>query len=413
VFPANSGVVGNYTYATGPNAGQAYNGRAFSAVVFNTSIDDAGAMFNDLRLSKTHTLADGGKLTTTGGLYNSVQDLALTWNFNEYLMQASGDQPALLKTASSTPGFVGPAFGGCCSRAVDMQYRLSSPYANIGYEHGALNLDASIRYDMQKARGTGNIAVGGLRYDAATTQFVDYELDHTSYSVGGNYRIDPNLAVFARISDGVAFNADRILFGTPLDGTVPISINTVRQLEGGVKWRSGGLSTFVTLFHAKTRESNFEATTQKRTANNYEAKGMELEAAWRTGDLRVTGGLTLTDASITGTAPADVAVIGNTPRRQAKVVYQFSPSYTLGRAEFGASVIGTGKSWADDAHTIEMPAFAVVNAFLNYQINERMTVALTANNLGNKIGYTEVEGDGHAARSIAGRSVKASLRYAF
>lgn len=413
VFPANSGVVGNYAFATGPNAGQAYNGRAFSAVVFNTSIDDAGAVFNDLRLSKTFKLANGGALTATGGLYTSVQDFAVTWNFNEYLMQASGDKPALLKTASSTPGYVGPAFGGCCSRAIDMQYRLNSPYANVGYQNGPLNIDASLRYDMQEARGTGNIAVGGLRYDAANTQFVDYDLERTSYSVGGNYRITSNLALFARLSDGVAFNADRILFGSPLDGSAPVSINTVRQLEGGVKWRSGGLSTFVTLFHAKTEESNFEATTQRRTANSYDAKGMEFEAAYRTGDFRMTGGLTLTDATITGTAPADAAVIGNTPRRQAKVVYQVSPSYAIGNAEFGASVIGTGKSWADDAHTIEMPAYAVVNAYLNYRINERMMVALTANNLGNKIGYTEVEGDGHAARSISGRSVKATLKYSF
>ena len=57
-------------------------------------------------------------------------------------------------------------------------------------------------------------------------------------------------SAFARVSDGVAFNADRILFGTPLDGSAPININTVKQLEGGVKWRSGGLSTFVTLFQA-------------------------------------------------------------------------------------------------------------------------------------------------------------------
>lgn len=413
VFPADSGTVGSYVFATGPNAGQAYNGRAFSAVVFNTAIDDAGAMFNDAKLSKTYQLADGAKLTATGGLYNSVQDFALTWNFNEYLMQASGDRPALLQTASSTPGYVGPAFGGCCARAVDMEYRLTSPYVNLGYENGPLNVDASLRRDMQKARGTGNIAVGGLRYDPATIQYVNYDLDHTSYSVGGNYRISSQFALFARVSDGVAFNADRILFGTPLDGSAPISINTVRQLEGGVKWRRGGISTFVTLFHAKTRESNFEATTQKSTSNSYEAKGMELEAAYRAGDLRVTGGLTLTDATIVGTAPGGEAVIGNAPRRQAKVVYQLAPSYALGDATFGASVIGTGKSWADDAHTIEMPAYATVSAFLNYQVSERVLVALTASNLFNKIGYTEVEGDGHAARSISGRALKATLKYSF
>jgi outer membrane receptor protein involved in Fe transport len=413
VFAANSGTLGNYTFATGPNAGQPYSGRAFSAVVFNTSIDDAGAVFNDTRLAKSFKLADGAKLTATAGLYHSIQDLGLTWNFNEYLMQASGDKPALLQTASGTPGLVGPAFGGCCSRAVDMRYKLTSPYLNLGFERGPVNVDASVRRDMQDASGSANIATGAMRYEPSTVQMVDYSVERTSYSVGGNYKISPSLAVFGRVSDGVAFNADRILFGTPLDGSAPISINTVKQIEGGVKWRSGGISTFATVFQAKTKETNYEATTQLSTANSYDAKGLELEAAYNAGALRVTGGLTYTDAEITATAPGGEAVIGNTPRRQAKVVYQLAPSYTVGDASFGVSIIGTGKSWADDAHTIVMPAYRVVHGFVNYQVNDRTTVSLSANNLFNKIGYTEVEGDGHAARSISGRAVKLSLKYSF
>lgn len=416
VFAGNNGTLGNYVVATGPNKGQAYNGRAFSAVVFNTSIDDAGNTLNDTKLAKTFQLAGGARLTTTAGLYLSAQKLALTWNFNEYLMQASGDKPALLQTASATPGLVGPAFGGCCSRAVDVEYKLTSPYLNVGYEAGPLNLDASIRQDRQKANGSANIATlnnGALRYDPATQQFVDYQLTHNSYSVGGNYAITRNLALFARVSDGVAFNADRILFGTPLDGSAPININTVKQLEGGVKWRSGGVSTFVTLFQAKTDESNFEATTQRSTSNKYDAKGVELEGAYSNGGFRITGGMTYTDASITGTAAADVANIGNAPRRQARYIYQVAPTYSFGDATVGASVIGTGKSWGDDAHTIVLPAYEVVNAFVNYSLTEKATLSLSVNNLFNKIGYTEVEGDGHAARSITGRAAKVSLSYAF
>ncbi|GJI91990.1 TonB-dependent receptor [Duganella hordei] len=413
VFAANNGTVGNYVFATGPNKGKAYAGRAFSAVVFNTSIDDAGNTLNDTKLAKTFKLADGSKLTTTAGLYLSTQKLGLTWNFNEYLMQATGDKPALLQTANATPGLVGPAFGGCCSRAVDMEYKLTSPYLNLGYEAGPLNLDASVRQDRQRASGTANIATGGLRYDAATEQQVDYKINHNSYSVGGNYRVTSNLAAFARVSDGVAFNADRILFGTPLDGSAPININTVKQVEGGVKWRSGGISTFVTLFQAKTDESNYEATTQRSTSNQYDAKGVELEGAYNIGGFRVTGGMTYTDAKITGTAPGDVAVIGNTPRRQAKVVYQIAPTYEFDKVTVGASLIGTGKSWGDDAHTIVLPAYEVVNAFANYRVTEKATLSLSVNNLFNKIGYTEVEGDGHAARSISGRAAKVSLSYAF
>jgi outer membrane receptor protein involved in Fe transport len=412
VFPADSGTAGSYTFATGPRAGQAYNGRAFNAVVFNTSIDDADNTLNDVRLTKTFRI-DGAKLNLTAGWYSSLQKLGLTWNFNQYLMQASGDEPALLRTASTTPGYVGPAFGACCSRAVDVEYRTNSPYANIGWEKGLVNVDASVRRDRQHAGGSANIATGAAAYVPGTVERVDYDIGHTSYSVGGNWRITPALALFARTSEGVAFNADRILFGAPLDGSAPISINTVKQLEGGVKWRSGGLSTFLTLFRARTRETNYEATTQLSTANSYDAKGVELEAAWRAGDFHVTGGLTLTDAKITATAPGGEANIGHTPRRQAHTVYQLAPGYDLGPARFGLTVVGTGKSWGDDANTLVLPGYTVVHAFLNYQLTPKVQLSLSANNLLDRIGYTEIESDGHAARSITGRAVKASVKYAF
>ena len=413
VFAANNGKLGNYTFATGPQTGKAYAGRAFAAVVFNTSIDDAGSTMSDTRLARSFALASGAKLTTTAGLYLSRQDLGLTWNFNEYLMQASGDKPALLVTGNATPGLVGPAFGGCCSRAIDMQYDLTSPYLNLGFESGPLNVDASVRHDRQSASGTGNIATGARRYDAAKVQHVDYDLSHNSYSVGGNYRITRNLAAFARLSDGVSFNADRILFGTPLNGSAPININTVRQLEGGLKWRNGPVSTFVTVFQAKTKETNYEATTQKSTANSYDAKGVEFEAAYSAGAFRISGGLTLTDAEITGTAPGSEAVIGNTPRRQARAVYQLAPTYRIGKAQLGVSLIGTGKAWADDQHTIMMPGYSAVSGFFTYQLTSEMSLSLSGNNLFNRLGYTEVEGDGHAARAISGRSVKLNVKYAF
>lgn len=413
VFPANNGALGSYTIASGPATGTAYNGRAFSAVVFNTSIDDAGSTMSDTRVARTFALADDMRLTTTAGLYLSRQKLGLTWNFNEYLMQETGNNPALLKTASSTPGLIGPAFGGCCSRAIDMQYKYTSPYLNLGLERGPLNVDASVRRDRQQADGQANIATGGVRYDPATRQFVNYSLNHTSYSVGGNYKVTPALAFFARASDGVAFNADRILFGTPLDGSKPININTVKQLEGGVKWRSGALSTFVTAFQAKTDETNYEATTQKTTANSYDAKGVEVESAYQIGAFTINGGLTVTNAKITATAPGGEAAIGNTPRRQARVVYQVAPTYTVGDANVGVSVVGTGEAWADDAHTILMPSYQVVHGFVNYQVNKAVQLSLTFNNLFNKLGYTEVEGDGHAARAITGRAVKVGLKYAF
>lgn len=416
IFPAdNSNTSAGMTYATGPNAGKAYKGAAFTAAVFNTSLDDMGSTVNDIKVSKAFAMS-GSTLTATAGLYTSLQNLGVTWNFNHYLLQATGDKPALLnssKTVVGSPGLLAQGtdvWGGCCNRNIDAQYQTTATYANLGWESGAWNIDGSLRNDKQKASGTYNQAVNQM-YRAANTKFIDYSVDHTSYSFGVNYRLDKNMAFFARSSEGIAFNADRIMFGNPLDGSMPISTNIVKQNEAGLKWKAGDFNSFVTLFQAKTTESNFEATTQKFTANSYDAKGAEVEASYRLGDFRLTGGMTYTKAEIV--AANDASVVGKTPRRQANFVYQIAPTYSMGDAVFGLSIIGTTKAWGDDGNTLTLPGFNVVNAFINYQLTPRVQASLSANNLLNAIGYTEVEGDGHAARSINGRTVRATLKYSF
>ena len=395
LFPANNG--DGATPATS---------KTFTATLFNTSIDNLDNTVNDLKVSKAFAV-DGGKVTATAGLFTSVQNVALTWYWNQYTIDMKNTGAG---ATFKTPGW--ETWGGCCVRTFDVQYTNTAPYAALAYEAGPLSLDASVRQEGQRANGyaLADDPVNKV-WDRKTQQSVDYKLSHTAYSLGGNYQLNKDFAVFARASDGVSFSADRLLYGNPLDGSVPVAYNQVKQVEAGVKYRQAGLNAFLTFFNARTEESNYEATTQKFTANTYRANGAELEVGYKTGALRLTGGLTVTDAKITGSN--DAAVVGNQPRRQAKVVYQLAPSYSFGDLEVGAAIIGTGKSYGDDANTITMNGYTVVNAFASYQVNDRAQVQLSVNNLGNTIGYTEIEGDGHAARSINGRSAKVSLKYQF
>jgi outer membrane receptor protein involved in Fe transport len=396
----------------------------FSGVLFNTSLDDMSNTFNDIKVSKALDLGDG-KVTLAGGLFNGIQNVAQTWFWNTYRMQLTGSNAQVVDAAgqpSAAPVGTGyTTFGGCCVRNWDVQYTQTSPYASIAWEAGPLNIDASIRHDNQKASGhsiedavtngdgTGAAIVPG--FDPTTQKVINYKVSHTSYSVGANYALNRDLALFARTSDGVSFSADRLLFGNPLDGSVPISLNKVQQHEAGVKWRSGGVSTFVTFFNARTTESNYEVTTQKFTNNKYTASGVELEAAWNLGDFHVNGGATFTRARISASNTA--SQVGNKPRRQADLVWQLAPSYTFGPVDVGAAIVGTTKSWGDDDNKINMPGYTLVNAFATYQLNNKAQLGLGVNNLFNTLGYTEVEGDGHAARAVNGRSLKATLKYNF
>ncbi len=394
MFPADNGT---------PTAGAS----KFTATMFNTSIDDLGNTVNDLKLSKTFGDVAGGKTTASVGLFTARQNVALTWFWNQYSvdMKNTGASARLVTQGWDT-------WGGCCVRNFDVSYTTTAPYAALTWESGALTLDGSVRQDRQTAKGWAQQDNPVTKtWDPSTRQTVNYKLNHTAYSLGGNYQLNKDLALFARASDGVAFSADRLLYGTALDGSVPVATNTVRQLEGGAKWRAGAFSLFATAFNAKTKESNYEATTRKFTSNDYNANGLELELGYRLGAFKLTGGGTFTKAEIT--ASNDASTVGKTPRRQADFVFQLAPSYLIGSVELGAAIIGTSKSWGDDANTIVQPAYTVLNAFVNYQFNDRISVSASANNLTNTLGYTEVEGDGHAARSINGRTVKLSMKYAF
>jgi outer membrane receptor protein involved in Fe transport len=402
------------------NGANRYTGSTpvFSAHMFNTSLDDMGNMFNDLRLQKIVKLDANSRLTLTGGLFNGTQNVGQTWYWNRYNIELKGNGARVFDNAgnvSTNPvGDATTTWGGCCFRAIDVKLTSTAPYAAVTWDMGPLSLDGSVRLDKQRASGSQVFGTSAGWNTAGRTK-VSYDTDATSYSVGGNYQFDRNTAAFARVSHGSSWaSPDRIIWDAAVaGGTKPYPINETDQIEAGVKMRRGALSSFVTFFKAKTKEDGgFEVTSQKYLKDTYDAMGIEAEMSWRAGDFRLSGGATWTKA--------EVAATGKKPRRQADLVFQLAPSYTMGPMELGATIIGTTKSYADNANTVVLPGYVVVNAFAGYEIARGLQLQLGVNNLFDSIGYTEAEGQGnltnnplYVARSINGRSVKATLKYSF
>lgn len=400
------------TIATGPDAGKTYTGNKFTAVVFNTKVDDAGLLANDLKFSREFDLGAGTRVSAVAGLYTSVQKLDLTWNFNQYSLSADESGARLLNVPGVTNG--APGFGGCCSNTQDSKYTTNAPYLVLNLDSGPFSGDFSLRRDNNKASGSYYQSNAGVAYDLGKPNLIDYDFGRTSYSLGGNYQLNKDLSVFARYSDGAAYNADRItFFNNPnlvngKSSTIPV--NKVKQTEVGVKLRGNGYSLFATLFDAKTDEVNVDVTTTPivAKANSYRSKGLELEGSARFGLVSLLGGLTYTDAK-----QAD----GRAPKRQAKFVYQLTPTLNFSdELTAGVGIVGTSKSQDDGPSgplTITLPAYTVVNAFVSYSLTPKATLTLAANNLFNEIAYTESNDGRGAARAYTGRTVKASIRYNF
>ncbi|MCC2617746.1 TonB-dependent receptor [Aestuariibacter halophilus] len=435
-------------YANGPSQGTAFtdntgNGLVMRTHTFDVEMSDFGSYVNDLKLSR-----DFDNVSLTLGYYKARQDISMSWLWNSYLMEVKGDNAALLNvvgedgTSYSDNGLYAygvPYWGNCCQRNYDIRYDIDAPYLALSGEYGDFTWEASVRRDMGDAFGTyagaavssrdmngdgvismPETAVAGI--DLANASVVNYDWGYTSYSIGGNYRVDEDTAVFARISRGGRANADRLAFGKiNADGSVADedAVDIVDQYEAGVKYRNGGLGLFVTGFYAETEEQNFEATSQRFFDRVYEAKGIEVEAAYNLDALTLKGGFTWTDAEISQD-DLNPAVVGNTPRRQADFIYQLTARYQLDMGSIGANLIGTTDAYAQDNNDLEFDGYNQVNVFADYFITDDLTVAVNINNLFDEVGITEAEEGSVAgndsiirARTINGRTTSVTLKYRF
>ena len=426
------------------NTGDAFNGDlAMRIHTFDVTMNDFDSIVNDFKLTKSFD--DDTSLTF--GYYASTQNIAMSWLWNSYVMELKGDNAALLNvtaadgTEFSENGLYAygtPFWGNCCQRDYDTEYDTRAPYVAFSTKLGDLSIDASARYDSGEARGNyagavtstvdmnrdGVISVpeqNVVGIDHANSSPVNYDWSYSSYSIGANYQIDPSLATFARISKGGRANADRLLFGkVRSDGSVADedAVDEVNQFEFGVKKRFDSLSVFATAFYAETEEQNFEATSQKFFDREYEAKGIEIESTYFMDAWDFRGNLTWTDAEIAKDALSP-DVVGNTPRRQADLIYSLMARYSYEKGAAGLSFIGTTDAYAQDNNDLKFDGYTQVNGFVSYDLSENLSLALNVNNLFDTVGITEAEegsvpaNDIIRARTINGRTTSLTLKYAF
>lgn len=444
-----AGTGATLSYANGPSEGQAYTGNNLMRIhTFDVEMNNLDFMVNDLKILKSF-----GDTNVTFGYYKSLQNIETTWLWNSYLQEVKGDNAALVDvtaangTRFSENGLIAygvPAWGNCCTRNYDLQYDVTAPYIAVNSIFGDLTIDASVRHDSGEATGTytgavqaeldmnrdGTISVAEQSVsvlDNSNPSYVNYDWSYTSYSLGANYILNDDMAVFARLSHGGTANADRLAFGKiAADGSVndEDAVDEVDQFEAGIKYRQDRLSVFATAFFAETQEQNFEATSQRFTDRVYESYGVEVEAAYYIGDFDIRGNFTWTDAEITkdNNSPDQV---GNTPRRQADLVYSLTTRYNFDEGSAGISLIGTTDAYAQDNldqsvdNILKFDGYTQVNAFAQYYLSDAFSVALNINNLFDTTGITEAEegtvpvNDIIRARTINGRTSSITLKYDF
>ncbi len=439
-----------FSYANGANSGIVLsdnelanlngNGLLMEMASFDVDINSFNNFTNDLYVSKRFN-----DMNVTLGYYNAYQQIATYWNWQGYITDVSA-QPRLLNITSAdgsyyTEGGVTDYGQWGLGRKYDMKYKINAPYANFGYTlNENINIDGSLRYDFGKADGyylTSKVAGVDVNQDGnispveAKSNIVDNERPHAvsydygylSYSLGANYKIDNGKAIYGRISRGGRANADRLLYsqfitseGKTMEG---LEADMITQVEAGFKYNSPTLAFTVTPFYSNVQEQNADITEQKIYLIGFRSLGAEIESSVRLGNFVATAGAVFTDAKITSSLDANE--VGKTPRRVPTLMYNFNPTYRLGKADFGLSFIGTTKVYAQNDNEIVLPGYVYVNAYASYDITKGLVLSANVNNLFNTLGFTEAEGYSFQdnatnymrARPITGRLSKISLTYNF
>jgi len=436
-----STATGALVYADGDReAFNPSNGLAQIIHMFDVTIDDLNNFFSDVKISKKIT----DNIGVTAGLFTATQNTKIGWQWSSFLSEVKGDGEARLAdfdgfSRNGQYSYGTPLWGNCCQRRYNTVHNVNSPY--LGIDAGItekLNFDGSIRFENVNVNGTiagGPSSQGNYDYDGNGTiegieqvvpviagsagQIVNDDYNFVSYSAGLNYKIDNGSAVFARYSLGASGRAaDRNTYGT--NGKADVQYDEVSQFEAGFKKRLNIGVLNLTGFISNTDEG-LSNELNRSVGNPFKALGIEAETALSFGEkFNFNGSFTWTKAEIDGGDNK-----GNTPRRQADLVYNLSPSYNFGNSSqhsVALSVLGTTKSYAQDDNDLVMPGYAYFNLIGRAGLTKGLSLVLSVNNLFDTVGITEVEGNGDGAfgsnrlvraRSISGRSTTLALQYNF
>ncbi len=267
-----------------------------------------------------------------------------------------------------------------------------------------LNIDAGIRWESVDATfrdGNGAAVnqpvppgVGGIVRTVGPTWDGTYTVrratqEKTAWTVGANYRITPNLAVYARYALGFQTN-----------NVDPIT--EIELYEAGVRlqlgrWFNGSATVFRTNFNDQFY--NFidpaDPTRQQAFLADLSTKGVEIDVVVRPVEwfsvnfIGVFQDPTLSNLRLDGVAQPTYD--GNRPERTPAQLYTITPTIRLpnGLGEVYARYKYIGKIFADSGNGVALPGYGVTGVGVSLNLTERLQVSFDADNIFDVMGLTE------------------------
>lgn len=342
-------------------------------------------------------------------------------------------------------GFVGGPFFNV-NAAYDNS-TLAGYVADEWFVNDRLRIDVGLRLEHQEVNGTlenndfgvdldgdpntlfnnSNAVLNGTfrqLIDPATGR--NFETTEFSGTIGGNYALTDQMAVFARFSRGHKIPQ----FDSMRDGNFVVQDSN--QYELGFKANTDYVSVFSTLFFNDFKGLPFGELINNVptvTIGTSSALGVELELVVTPPieGLSVRWQGTWQNAefdNIRDGAGNDLS--GNRLERQPKVQTRITPTYEADLGEFGyLTLFGTftyvGKRFSDGLNEQPLPSYTKLDAGAVLDVGDNFYFQVTGDNIGDSNGLTEgnprlrgAQGTGPIlARPILGRSFRFSAGYRF
>lgn len=279
-----------------------------------------------------------------------------------------------------------------------------SLYANDELRIGDnLHLDFGVRHEsLDVTRRDGNAAAVnqpvppgtvGLAQNVGSTWDGTYSTreaswDRTAWTIGANYLIRPELAVYVRYSEG---------FQTlGLDEPVDITL-----YEAGVRYQGENLAASATIFRTEFDNQFYgfidpiNPAIQGAFLADLSTDGFEISVNYSPTENFVIEAVgvfqkpELLNVFINNVATPSFS--GNRPERTPETLFTISPRYTLlnGLVEVYGRYKYVGDIFADAGNGLALPDYGVTSAGVIFNPTERLQITLNADNIFDEIGLTE------------------------
>ncbi len=386
---------------------------------------------------------DFGDNTLTAGVYFASFSSRDRWNLGNFLLLEAVSNPRIINLtlddgrAVTRNGFTRGSFFN-----VNADYDGEDVAAYISDEWqitDRLRLDAGLRWHRHEVTGSLENNDFGVDTDGdpdtlfnngdavlnGTFSNIEFSKSKVAWTAGANYDFTDDVGAFLRYSRGNSFpQFDQLRDGLRL-------VQEIDTIEGGLKVTTRAYSLFATVFY-----NDFSGIQNTQIVNgapipnvgSASAIGVELEGELRPIDgLSLGGNLTYLNAeydnffALGGTVDAS----GNSLERQPEWQARGRMAYTASFGNIEATAFGSAQwvdsRFSDNLNTQVLPSYTKVDAGIAVDVNERLTLMATADNLLNSHGLTEgnprtigSQGIGPIlARPILGRSFTFSAQFAF